>query len=573
MEQLTSCWCVLSLLLENNNMNRLIRHIGFWAMLLVVVSLSSCTKDAGADIGGDTETVRVRVSFKMSGMKRALTTENESTINNVMLFAFDSDGNLVDTAYFDMAAYEEVYFVTTVGVRQIYAIANISANLKNSLNSRKTLAQLSQLAVAITDPMEVVNANDAVMSGNTTQNITVLTKEISIPLKRLCAKLTIKLAPAFSSSGAKITGYRLCHVPQLCPLVEPTSDTPVRAYTSFAATTGLSVTDETTLTFYVYENLAGKNSAVTSETERTTANAPANATYLEIYVETDNLQSTYHYYLGGFNSSGTADVTNFNIYRNFNYTYNFTVYETGENDGHATRIGDYLFSDGTWGTLSANTGKTPVAIIFSNTTTDTDAALGFIHGYALGFKDLGETYWAYNIAYVGPHTTQISGADNILNDRNGYSNTLTLIEYDGDTNTKLGTAYKVRHYGDSDYAGVGVPPNTSGWFLPSSGQWCDIILNLGGLKGTTMTKATQNINWGSGSAAKFVNTIAVYFTNAGHDTDKFKNDGMRYWSSTESTSGPKWTYMPLIAGGNMQIINDDAKVAYVSRHTRAIIAF
>ena len=53
----------------------------------------------------------------------------------------------------------------------------------------------------------------------------------------------------------------------------------------------------------------------------------------------------------------------------------------------APKIGDYLFSDGTWGALATNTGKTPIAVIFSNTTSTTDQSHGWTRGYAMALKD------------------------------------------------------------------------------------------------------------------------------------------------------------------------------------------
>ena len=58
-------------------------------------------------------------------------------------------------------------------------------------------------------------------------------------------------------------------------------------------------------------------------------------------------------------------------------------------------IGDYVYSDGTWGPLVYYEDKWPQAVIFSNYTSAEDRAAGFTHGYAMALKDAAwPTTWA-----------------------------------------------------------------------------------------------------------------------------------------------------------------------------------
>ena len=56
-------------------------------------------------------------------------------------------------------------------------------------------------------------------------------------------------------------------------------------------------------------------------------------------------------------------------------------------------VGNFLFSDGTYGSIPNNPGKTPIAIIFSTNTTSYDKSQAYTHGYAMALKDMTSTYW------------------------------------------------------------------------------------------------------------------------------------------------------------------------------------
>lgn len=70
-------------------------------------------------------------------------------------------------------------------------------------------------------------------------------------------------------------------------------------------------------------------------------------------------------------------------------------------------IGDYLYSDGTWGPLEySKYGEYPVAIIFSNYTSLADRQKGFVHGYAMALRDAAwPTAWGpdYNDYQEAPN--------------------------------------------------------------------------------------------------------------------------------------------------------------------------
>ena len=65
---------------------------------------------------------------------------------------------------------------------------------------------------------------------------------------------------------------------------------------------------------------------------------------------------------------------------------------------NAPAVGEYVFSDGTWGTLP-NT-KTAIGVFFSSRVSDAEKAAGFIHGYALALTDASTSSTWYNASSV-----------------------------------------------------------------------------------------------------------------------------------------------------------------------------
>lgn len=175
-----------------------------------------------------------------------------------------------------------------------------------------------------------------------------------------------------------------------------------------------------------------------------------------------------------------------------------------KSDERAPKVGDYLYSDGSWGPLVYYTDKVPVALVFSNYTSPADRAKGYTHGYAIALRDAAwPTPW-------GPSNTDYPEADNLfehigvtapltmMNNLDGLTTSNTLYEkylkgygwnehYDNHKTTAAITVAK--EYGGSAWrraytdvtVGVPTPSTTSGWYLPSLGQWFLMFANLSGL--------------------------------------------------------------------------------------------
>jgi len=271
------------------------------------------------------------------------------------------------------------------------------------------------------------------------------------------------------------------------------------------------------------------------------------------------------------------------------------------------QIGQYLFSDGTWGDLQE--GKVPIAVIFSNVTTEADAAKGWTHGYAMALhKARNLNTGGFSLVW-GPKGTDNEYLDNwdsgypgypdgtFGNDREGYTETHAIPDDKLGTYPAFETARKFWLGGENYQV---APEGTSGWFLPSTGLIFDILVNLGGLPSVNVnnvkggftysnggTDKNYNISWQKnvGPASdqmaaslvkdninKYLMPASVY---AGFEADKnYIVDNDSYWTSTErNASAAFWVYIGNNGNGWVQILarNDQSKEDV--KNVRPIIAF
>jgi hypothetical protein len=208
-------------------------------------------------------------------------------------------------------------------------------------------------------------------------------------------------------------------------------------------------------------------------------------------------------------------------------------------------VGEYLFADGTWGTLAANSGKTPIAVIFSATPSNTDKAKGWVHGYAMALQNSSTSaIWGSNT--VNTPMSDVTTASGLMSDKDGYSETQLI----NTTYKPLSSSNYPAFYYALNYS-VTAPSGTSGWYLPSCGQWYDIVINLGKVTPTTPTMTASGttscfLRWYEGDATGTGNNYwSIFQTNidkflnviVGTPVDLFTSaTATEYWSSTEYTT-------------------------------------
>src|SRR5574344_229547 len=199
-------------------------------------------------------------------------------------------------------------------------------------------------------------------------------------------------------------------------------------------------------------------------------------------------------------------------------------------------IGDYLFSDGMWGTLADNPGKTPVAVIFSTTTSTADQAHGWKHGYAMALKNVSSTKWKWGPLGTNPTGSWITTDDAAIADKDG----LTYTPHINSSTYPAGYA-----------AATTAPSSTSGWYLPSIGQWFDIFVNLGRMNATVYSTTGYDIYW-FGQAATCVKNLNSYLTCLTSGTFTTFGTSDYYWSSSEYRITDN-AYSAYFASGNVRL--------------------
>lgn len=574
----------------------------FFQGLLVLVAfiVSSCTSEGLTEETGRQEAATLRLTFKVAddAVTRALLdNDNENTVNDVRVLIFDSNKQLIGSKYVNNFSSTTGTTVTTRAATgcTVYAIANMGDD--TSFAGINTIDELNTVSTAtLSGAAALGEGNSAVMEGSTSTpiNITEGTNSIEIPIKHLCSKINISIVP---SSGITITGYQLCHAALGSYITDSHSSAgtavaaPVSSgdsYGNFDAVTLDSPTAGKTVTspvYYVYENLAGSSSStLSSSQERTEANAPTDAMYLKVYAKTSVSHSIYYIYLGGMKADASGpEYSNFNIYRNMNYTYTVNINGFGEDDTRVTciidvppSIGDIYYNDGTWGS-TLDESKTPVGIIFSTTTSTTDYSNGYTHGYVMALKNAasGVAWCSSSAAY---YKAQLQTT---------LTNTVALEESNWDGLTETNAIRGVNDYNQTNYPACYYAVNysaalpssgTSGWYLPSMGQWYLIVKNLGGVTTAPLPSNADTPNyglWEEGTSFSTADAMNTYLNKAGSsnvDTIDCSSSASRmYWCSSEY-SRDLATFVLFDSYGYL-ILNCPRKTYYTGVRVRPVVAF
>jgi hypothetical protein len=196
--------------------------------------------------------------------------------------------------------------------------------------------------------------------------------------------------------------------------------------------------------------------------------------------------------------------------------------------------------------------KTAVAIIaYVGSAGSVDASSASYKGLAIALSDANsgsECAWAgTNANCLSSQTSDITSA---LGFKNGISCTGTLT---GDGHTHAAAAAAASNNSAS------APTGTSGWFLPSMGQWNLIVQGLATMKtGSAVTTDLPHNTDNDTYKASNLNSVITAAGGTGFGEHA-------YWSSTEVDANNAW-YMYFKDGCASYGIKD-------SRHVRSVLAF
>jgi NAD(P)H-nitrite reductase len=158
----------------------------------------------------------------------------------------------------------------------------------------------------------------------------------------------------------------------------------------------------------------------------------------------------------------------------------------------------------------------------------------------------------------------------------GYTETHLI----NNTYTISPTNYPVFYYA-LNY-NVATPQGSSGWYLPSIGQWYSVIVNLGKVPTTSTTAYVAELGWKNGEISSCASNINNYLAalDNGYRVDKFYTSpgtSELYSATSEYTSNYSYRlYFQSGSGGNILWIdgNDEDNDKTLTWYTsRAAIAF
>lgn len=539
----------------------MIRRISYLLYILFTLAfVSSCnTMDDMLDENKDAATLTVKIAQQdPTTVTRAIS----DAIENVNVLVFDAQGNLVGSAYASSNPTAVSVSARVSNGCTVCAIANTGSS-----SYFDGISTLTELQAKVTPALASATAlgaksNEILYGTNPDVTLSSGTNTQTVILKRLYSKYTFTITP---SSDIAITGYQLCNVPNECSITPGKTSNPTTGFSGLnfdaVATPVYAGTVVTAGPYYLYENLAGTSSASSTAELRTSTNAPTGSSYLLITAKGTGYNagwtSTYRVYLGGVTNATTPviDYTNFNVNRDFNYQCNIAISGSGANDvrvtyspttstrsnvyfGDAT-VGNYLYADGTNGT-TFKSGQT-VGIIYSSELTQAQYNAGCRHGRVLALKDAYNGTCQWSTGSTSPYPDQVAHPycqifSTCFNDvSSGYD--ASSSAYAGLTSNPAW--YYCKNYNDGTTHSGDLARKI--WYLPSIGDWWDIMENL-----CTWTAAQKTTITSMRASPKGISTLisglsSGYYSNFDSKLKAAAGSALihknYYWSASEHSSG------------------------------------
>jgi hypothetical protein len=513
-------------------------------LLSLLFLLSGCLAEDISDEKKEAPMGILRFELSADGPSRADTrsTVNESTINDIHLLVYNADNVLIGHKYFTSPTGSPVSLQMTVRAGSGYTVYGIANTGNSGLFSSSAVATKAGLEVQTTALLssynDIGNGSYLLMSGSAT-NLAVNASSsgsasaCSLSLKRLAAKVTLNVS-IVDGSGITLSGYRIYGLPRKSyyiahPLVtteEIADDTNTsRAMDACLPASSGDWTDSGQITlsnvtsfntsFYMYENRAGVNSSITAQKNKIKANAPGtpadSAAYVVIYGKGTGYSSlSWKIYLG------TNNTSNFNMKRNWQYTYTIKL-KVNESDTRITYkkssiwAGSNLYWDGTKLTFD----------IEETAANNKKQGVFFMWGSLIGISPNGANNSSYGssvVLYIPPSGGTLNSGTSWTNTTTGSSmGWTTKIPYmtsgnsTDQTNTYLNDAAQ----------------NTDDNYKAYVGDICQYLSKTGAVSGswrmptvkelnTTNTNAGGGIGWGTTGTTTWANYGTYPGTSSGN---------------------------------------------------------
>ena len=316
-EPIPFCWKVLFVLFMLGTL-----------LAMAAVCSSSQPEEEGMEAVDMKEGLPATIRLEVQGEEQAnfvTRTVNESVISDLHILVYNSAGELIGQKYQTGSSTVTINTRSATGCT-IYAVANTGkADLFKGYTMHKE-SYLKSMVYSLTNWDDLNKGTNLPMTGSMKSvNIKVGANTLSgtLVLTRMVAKVELKIKVK-ENSGINITNLKIYNLPKSSYYVSGTADA---TNTTWLNSGGISLSSTTTAgtIFYMFENRRGTKT-ISAQKDKTTANAPAHATYVEINGTIGTVTAKWTVYLGENNTS------DFNIKRNGNYTYNITLNDVAATD-------------------------------------------------------------------------------------------------------------------------------------------------------------------------------------------------------------------------------------------------
>ena len=302
-------------------------------LLAMTAVCSSCQPEEDMEAIGAEEDLPATIRLEVQGeelVNIATRDINESVVSNLHILVYNSSGELIGQKYQTGSSTVTVNTRSATGCT-ISALANTGkADLFKGYAIHKE-SYLKSMVYSLTNWDDLGKGTNLLMTGSMKSvNIKAgaQTLATSLALTRMVARVELKIKVK-ESSGITITDYSVKNIPSRSYYIARASEDAVQTATAahwkesgvIAASGATSVSK----TFYMFENRRGTKS-ISAQKDKTTANAPAKATYVVIHGLVGAVTVTWTVYLGENNTS------DFNIKRNGNYRYDITLNDVAATD-------------------------------------------------------------------------------------------------------------------------------------------------------------------------------------------------------------------------------------------------
>ena len=146
---------------------------------------------------------------------------------------------------------------------------------------------------------------------------------------------------------------------------------------------------------------------------------------------------------------------------------------------------------------------------------------GWNHAYVMGFENLGTGRWG-GMERVEERITPMTKDDEIEKNMNGYSETEQMLKnYTANVQGSYSAFESIRKYRDCNKIPDGL--NRSPWFVPSIGQWFDMLVNICGKSPRDFRNETSNGLNDTGWGQETLDKLTIQLSKVGNSLPQFSD--------------------------------------------------